>query len=234
MLAWSFSARTAEEVAALLRALGRHRYVREVDHALHWLVDAALSDLQPFKDHAEAFQARRAREPALDPASRDPSLHRPASVDEISAALAALWSPEPEAVARRAALLALAAAEGLELPSHPPFEGDPEFPDHPSLVLLSWTLFPVVELDAERHAGALREMAEARAEVDPEAPVEHEAAELGLTELAFGAPRGVLVGELLVWADGPYAYSDYVFRGASKLAKLPDPPVGLHDLDDLS
>ncbi|MCC6645104.1 MAG: hypothetical protein IT374_05970 [Polyangiaceae bacterium] len=224
MEAWAFSCRTAEEVGALVRALGKHRYLAEVDHRLHWLIDAALSDFAPFDAHAQAFLARRLREPELDAASRDPSLWRAASADEVAAALAALWSPEPEAEARRKALLALALAEGLGAPEHAPFEGDVEYPDHPSLVLLSWTLHAVHDLDAERHAGALAAMAEAGEEIDVSARVEHEGPDLGLAELLHGAPRGVLTSELLVWADGPFAYSDYVFRGASRAAKLVDPP----------
>lgn len=224
MQAWAFSCRTADEVGALVRALGKHRYVAETDHRLHWLLDAALSDQAPFDAHAAAFVARRAREPDLDVASREPSLWRAASADEVALALAAFWSPEPDADARRAALLALALAEGLSVPAHAPFDGDVEFPDHPALVLLSWTLHAVHDLDAERHAGALTAMSDAGEEVDVSAPVEHEGPDLGLAELLHGAPRGVLVSELLVWADGPFAYSDYVFRGASRAARLVDPP----------
>jgi hypothetical protein len=44
MLAWSFAARTPDEVARLLRALGKHRYVHEVDHRIHWAVDQALAE----------------------------------------------------------------------------------------------------------------------------------------------------------------------------------------------
>lgn len=232
MLAWAFSCRAADEVFALLRALGKHRYVREVDHRLHWTIDAALSDLPTFAPHAEAFAARREREPDLDASSHDPSLWRAATVDEVVEALAAFWSEEPTTPARHAALLALLAAEGLPIPDRAPFAGDSEYPDHPQLVQLSWTLFAIHDLDAERHAGALRAMEEAAEEVDVSAPVYHEGPDLGVLELVSGAPRGVLCTELLVWADGPYAYSDYVFRGASKMAKLPDPPEGVRDLDD--
>jgi hypothetical protein len=37
--------------------------------------------------------------------------------------------------------------------------------------------------------------------------------------------------DFFVWSDGPYSYSDYVFRGAAKVAKLEGPPVGYNDLD---
>jgi hypothetical protein len=33
-----------------------------------------------------------------------------------------------------------------------------------------------------------------------------------------------------VWSDGPYSYSDYVFRGVAKAAKLVEPPIGYQDL----
>lgn len=229
MEAWAFSCRTAGEVAALVRALGKHRYVREVDLQAHWLIDAVLSDTQPFDAPATAFLARREADPSLDVTSRDPSLWRALGADEVGQVLAAFWSEEPEAEARRTALLALALAEGFSMPEHAPFEGDVEFPDHPSLLLLSWTLHPVHDLDAERHAGALAEMEKAGEEVDVSAPIEHEGPDVGLAELLHGAPRGVLLSEFVVWADGPYAYSDYVFRGASRVAKLVDPPEGPRD-----
>ena len=41
MVAWSFSAKTLDELARALRALGKHRYVQEVDHRIHWMVDEA-------------------------------------------------------------------------------------------------------------------------------------------------------------------------------------------------
>ena len=87
MLAWTFSARTLDEVASLLRSMGRHRYVREADHALHWSVDEALSDLAPFAPRAARFRERRRREPDLDPASRDPSLWSYADTELVIEAL---------------------------------------------------------------------------------------------------------------------------------------------------
>ena len=44
------------------------------------------------------------------------------------------------------------------------------------------------------------------------------------------APNGALADDLIIWSDGPYAYADYVFRGASKGAKLVEPPVGYRDI----
>ncbi len=230
MLAWSFAARTAPEVAALLRALGRHRYVRSVDHALHFTVDEALADDPRFAPHAAAFRARTAGSPALDPSSRDPALWREASVDDVAEALARLWSPGAEGERARARLRAALAA--LELPpaAHAPFASDPEDPPHPELVLLSWELWPIDELDADRHAGALAAITEAGDEVDVSAVVFQEGPCLAAPELLDGARDGALGEDFLVWSDGPYAYSDYVFRGAARGARLEVGPTGPRDL----
>ena len=59
---------------------------------------------------------------------------------------------------------------------------------------------------------------------------DREAAILASPELTLGAPNGVLADDFLVWSEGPYAYADYVFRGASKAARLVDPPVGYRDI----
>lgn len=229
MLAWTFAARTIDEVAALLRALGRHRYVREVDHRIHWTLDAALADDPRFVGHAAAFVARLEREPDLDPASRDPSLWRPATIEEIATVLGMFWDPGPEALAARVKLRATLSDAGFALPTHAPFESDPEEPPHPELVLLDWVLHPVDELDPERHAGAIEAMQLAGEEIDVSAPVYQEGPCLSAVELLEGATNGVLATPLYVWSDGPYSYADYVFRGASKAAKLVEGPVGSDD-----
>jgi hypothetical protein len=230
MLAWSFAARTADEVGRLLRAAGKHRYVRAVDHRLHWLVDAALADLTEFAPHAAAFEKRRRSEPDLDVGSRDPSLWRAATVDEVVLALTSFWTPGGAALAHRDRLIELAEASGLVTADHEPFQCSPDDPPHPELVLLDWEVLPVEELDADRHAGALGAMEQAGEEVDPSSPVYQEGPILALPELCDGAPLGVLPDDFVLWSDGPYSYSDYVFRGVAKAAKLVDPPVGYHDL----
>lgn len=230
MLAWSFATRTLDEIERLLRALGKHRYVREVDHRLHWTVDRALADLPQFARHAEAFAARRRVESGLEIASRDPSLWRPATIDEVTAALRAFWTPGSEAERRKQALLAAIAEMGLPEARHRPFACPPESPPHPELVLLDWVLLPVDELDADRHRGALEAMEEAGEEVAPSTPVYQEGPILAAPELCDGAPGGEIEDDFLVWSDGPYSYSDYVFRGAAKAAKLAEPPVGYEDL----
>jgi hypothetical protein len=225
MHAWTFAARTIDEVAALLRALGRHRYVREVDHRIHWTVDAALADDPRFLGHAAAFVARLEREPDLDPASRDPSLWRPASIDDVVTVLGIFWDPGPNGIAARVRLRAALSDAGFAIPSHAPFESDPEEPPHPELVLLDWVLHPVDELDPERHAGAIEAMQLAEEEIDVSAPVYQEGACLSAVELLEGAHNGLLVTEWYAWSDGPQSYADYVFRGASKAAKLVEPPA---------
>lgn len=227
MYAWSFAARTPAEAARLVRALSKHRYVQEVDHRLHWLVDRALSHLPAFAPHAEAFSARE-RE-GLDVVSRDPSLWRPATLDELAAVFEAFWGEGDSAKKNRERLLALAAAAGFTPPEHPPFGSPPEEAPHPELVLLDWVLLPVELLDAERHAGALAAMEDSGEEVDPSAPVYQEAASLGPRELCEGSEGGRLLEDLVVWSEPPYRYADYVFRGASKAAKLERDPEGYED-----
>jgi len=230
MLAWSFAARTPEEIGRLLRALGKHRYVREVDHRIHWSVDVALADLPDFAPHAQAFEALRRRAPDLDLASRDPRLWREARTEEVIAALTAFWTPGDPARAYRRRLLEAIASTRLPPATHAPFAAFPEEPPHPELILLDWELYPVDELDTERHAGALGAMEEAEEEIQkPSEPIYQEGPTLAAPELCEGAPEGELLDDFLVWSDGPYSYSDYVFRGAARAAKLTDPPVGYRD-----
>jgi hypothetical protein len=229
MLAWSFSARTVDEVSVLLRALGKHRYLRTADHALHWSVDEALSFLPPFADRAAAFRDRLRRERALDVGSRDPSLWRAADVELVSAALSVFWTPGPDADRAAENLEDVLSSAEIELSAHAPFQSDPEDPPHPELIWLDWELFPIDELSVERHAGAIRALQLSGEEVDVSAPVYQEATALAFSELVLGAPRGVLPDDFSIWSDGAYSYVDYVFRGVAKAAKLVDPPIGLHD-----
>jgi hypothetical protein len=230
MLAWSFAARAVDEVARLLRALGKHRYVQEVDHRIHWAVDKALADHPAFAPHAAAFEARRLRERDLDLRSREPSLWRPAQADEVIAALATLWTPEEAGEIARERLLGILLRGGISTGDHEPFMSSPDDPPHPELILLNWVLLPVDELDADRHAGALTALEESGEEIDPSAPIYQEGPTLAAPELTRGASNGVLPDDFLVWSDGPYPYADYVFRGAAKAAKLVDPPVGYRDI----
>jgi hypothetical protein len=231
MLGWSFSARTADEVGALLRAMGRHRYVREVDHAIHWTVDEALSDRPPFADRAARLRELRKKRPDLDLASRDPALFSYADTEVVIEALSAFWTPGPDAERASLRLGQLLVDTELGLASHAPFQSDPEEPPHPELIRLDWEFFPIDELDPDRHSGALRALELAGEEVNVSAPVYLEATCLAYPELAMGAPHGVLPTDFLVWSDGDYSYVDYVFRGVAKAARLVDPPVGIRDFE---
>jgi len=230
MLAWSFSARTLDELERLLRALGKHRYVREVDHRLHWTVDRALAELPLFAPHARSFEERRARDKNLEIASRDPSLWRQATHDEIAAVFRAFWTPGEAAERYKKNLREALASTGLPPATHAPFEASADEPPHPELVLLDWELYPVDELDVDRHRGALEAMEEAGEEVNASAPVFQEGPIVAAPELCEGAPDGEISEDFLVWSDGPYSYSSYVFRGAAKAAKLAEPPVGYNDI----
>jgi hypothetical protein len=225
MYGWSFAARTLDEVERLLQALGKHRYLRAIDHRLHWSVDAALArcGAEPFGSRACHRADRLAR---LELGSRDPELWSSATTNEVVAALTTLWS---ERDARDALAQVLRDAD-IPAPAHAPFAADPDDPPHPELVLLDWGLYAVDELDGERHAGALAAMAEAEEEVSASDPPWVEGPTLSQVELC--APlRGVLPSDPVFWADGPYAYCDYVFRGVARAAKLVEPPLGYRDFD---
>ena len=232
MYAWSFAARTSEEVARLVRALCKHRYLREADLRLHFTIDLALADRPLFGARAASFEALKKEDPELDLGSRDPRLWRTASIDEVNAALIAFWSPEEEGKQARNRLRAELEAAKLPTGGHEPFASSAEEPPFPELVLLDWELLAVEELDTERHAGALGALEDSGDEIDPSSPVCQEATALGAPELLEGAPNGALEEGFVIWSEGPYHYADYVFRGASKAAKLVDPPEGYRDLDE--
>lgn len=232
MTAWSFAARLIDDVARLLRMLGKHRYIQEVDHRLHWTVDVALSDIPSFAAHAAKFAERRQSSKDLDVASRDPSLWRPVDVEEVIGVLTAFWGPGEVVEARHERLRKAFEEVGFSTPEHEAFETNPEEPPFPELVLLDWVLLPVDQLDADRHRGALEALEFSEDDVNPSAPIYQEGPAISIVELLEGAPRGILEEDFLIWSEGPYAYADYVFRGVSKAAKLFEPPVGLHDFDE--
>jgi hypothetical protein len=231
MLAWSFAARTMDEISALVRALGRHRYVRESEFALHFSVVEALHDLPPFQELAERHRGRLAREPNLDLTSRDPSLWYPVSVDVVLAALSAFWSAGDASDDAKLRLLNRFEHLDLLMPSHEPFASNPEDPPHPELVWLEWELLPICDLDPDRHRGAVEALEQSGEEVDMTAPVYQEALAISVVELCSGARNGVLADDFLIWSDGPYSYADYVFRGVARSAKLSEAPMGIRDID---
>lgn len=232
MLSWSFAVRMVDEVARLLRAMEKHRYLQEVDHRVHFTVDRALRDLPMFEKHAAAFDARVAREPGLELGSRDPSLWRKASLEEIIEVFLAFWGPGDQAAVRRERLVEAFEKAGLPIAEHEPFECDPEDPPFPELVWLDWVFLPIDQLDAERHTGAIAAIAESRVEANPSAPVYVEGPSISIVELCDGAPMGILADDFFLWAEPPVPYVDYVFRGVSRQAQLPEPPVGPDEVDE--
>ncbi len=213
--------------------MGRHRYLSDADLRLHFVIDRALARVEggPFEDATSAFGRLVAENADLDLGSRDPRLWRAASADEIARVFELLWARAPEGNEARRRLEEVLREVGLVELDHPPFESDVDEPPHPELVLLDWVFLPVDELDAERHRGALRAMEDSGDEVDPSEPVYVEGPTLSEVELLRGCPRGTLPNDPVFWADGPYSYVDYVFRGVGKAAKLVEGPVGYRDVD---
>ena len=231
MYGWTFAARTADELGRLLGALSRHRYLQEIDFRLHFTVDRALRSQQPGSAVAAArFTAVVEAAGDLDLRSRDPRLWRPIDLDELVVVVGTLLDPEPAGRLARAALTAALRQADIEACEHQPFASDVDESPHPELIQLDWVLLPVDQLDAERHAGALRAMADSGEEVDPSEPVYVEGPTLAEAELTLGITRGVLPCDPVFWADGPYGYCDYVMRGVARAAKLLDPPVGYRDI----
>jgi hypothetical protein len=234
MYGWSIAARTVDELALWFHALEAHRYLVEVDLRIHWSIDLALAGFdERFAVGAlDLAQLRAARED-LDVTSCDAALWRPVDAEDVLAALDLLWGPGPLTGPARASLREVLRSTGFDSPAHDPFASDPETPPHPELVELDWELLPVVELDPERHAGALRALVEEEEAYDPEAPVFFEGPVLGERELCDGAPHGVLLGDPIIWAEGPYRYCEYVLRGVARAAGLVDPPMGYRDVDKM-
>jgi hypothetical protein len=233
MYGWSFAARLPEEWRALIRAMGRHRYVGEADLRLHFAVDRALAERgQSFEKAARAFDRLEGDNPELDLRSRDPRLWRSAEPEEVGEALEMFWRPDDAGDEARLALATALRVADLEPPEHEPFAGNVDEPGHPELILLDWVFFAVDELDIERHRGALRAMEDSGDEVDASERVYVEGPTLTEIELCRGCPSGVVPTDPIFWGDGPYRYLDYIFRGVARAAKLVEAPVGYRDVDE--
>jgi hypothetical protein len=231
MLGWTFAVRMIDELARLLRAMGKHRYIKEVDLKIHWAVDEALRDLPEFDMHRQHFREFIVT-PDLALGSRDPRLWREATVEEIIAVFTSFWSASDEAIERRHRLVAALQGENIPIAEHTPFESDPEIPPFPELLLCDWTLLPVEDLDTETHKGVLMALEDSNEEVNPSEPLCMELPAISVVELCDGAPLGVLEEDLVLGAELPFAYADYVFRGVSRAAKLEEPPVGPYEEDE--
>jgi hypothetical protein len=233
MFGWSFAARTADEMTRLIRAMGKHRYLADVDLRLHFVVDRALGPFEPrFATARERFKSLTNLATELELDSRDPRLWRASDAEEVCAVLELLWGTDVRGARAREGLERELRRAGFAPCDHAPFAADLEDPPHPELILLDWVLLSVDALDAERHLGALRAMEDSGDEVDASQPCFVEGPPLAEPELC-AIDRGLLPEEPIFWADGPYSYCDYLFRGVSRAAQLPDPPSGYRDVDNL-
>jgi hypothetical protein len=227
VIAQSLPARTAEEVARLVRALGSHRYVAGRLILVHAFVFEALGSIEELHE-AHAWSRDLLASADIDASSRDPRLHRATTERELACALARLWSDDDAAAQAREALHARLRA--IDAPFGPTlFDESREDEVFPILVDAGWELFTLAELDPTRHRGAIEafgdELAfdvarhEEETAVDALPPL-HELPALGPAELVHGAAHGILRAPLVLWTSGHETYTDYVLRGVLRAAKL--------------
>jgi hypothetical protein len=222
-------ARTPDEVARLIRALGGHRYVAGRLLLVHAFVFDALGDA-PGEELADAVGWARALLGGgqIDPASRDERLWRRATEKELASALAVLWNDDVAGDRARAAL-----AERLRSIDAPIaetlFDETAEEEVFPVLVDAGWELLPLARLDPERHKGAIDAFGDVfafdcakfdEASATDAPPPLHELPLLGPAELLRGAEHAILREPLVLWTEGNETYHDYVVRGVLRAAKL--------------
>ncbi len=226
MEAVTLPVQTADDVARLVRALGKHRYVAGRAIYIHALA-ADLGGDSELETWARATLA----DPELDAASRDERLLRRATEEELALVLLAHWGTDPGPRTRLAERLA---ELELEVPDSEPFDADAEEDMHPLLVDAGWELIPLSELDPERHKGAIAAFSDplwfesAKFEEEnaiPKPAYLQELPALGPVELLRGCPAGELAAELVLWTAGEPTYQDYVLRGVFRAAKLTSPDV---------
>ncbi len=223
MKARPLPARTPEEIARLVRALGSHRYVAGRLLLVHAFVFEALApaSLEELRE-ACAWSSDVLGSADVDPSSRDPRLHRAATERETASALAALWNDDEPAMRARDALRARLRA--IDAPIEATlFDESREDEIFPVLVDAGWELLTPAELDAERHRGALDAMSASSGDEDDDdadASPLHELPAMGPAELLEGAEHGILRAPLVLWTSGSETYNDYVLRGVLRAAKL--------------
>lgn len=223
MIARPLPARTPEEIARLVRALGSHRYVAGRLILVHAFVFEALAEasLEEVRE-ACAWSADVLASADLDPSSRDPRLHRAATEREAASALAALWNDDETAMRARETLRAR--LRSIHAPIEATlFDESREEDVFPVPVDAGWELLTIAELDPERHRGALDALAAAVDDAEAaseDAPPLHELPAIGPAELLEGSAHGILRAPLVLWTAGNETYSDYVLRGVLRAAKL--------------
>src|SRR5260221_12859585 len=113
---------SGEDMARLVRALGRHRYVGGRLHLVHAFVFCALDPAPELAD-AAAWGRSVLADAGIDKASKDERLWRRSSEEEIALALGAFWGALGEARERaHARLREQLWAAAIELPAARPFD----------------------------------------------------------------------------------------------------------------
>ncbi len=233
MTPFELPARTVEDVARLLRALGSHRYVASRLHLVHAFVfeavEAAGSVVDPLAEGVRWARSLRGTGD-LDVGSRDERLFRASSEEEVALALETFWRPGAAADRAHEHLMDRLRAIDVDVPTHEPFDERFEDETHPVLVDAGWELLRMSALDPERHRGARQAFGEpidfesARFEEQSllEAPTYvQELSQLGPAELLRGVDAGgSLAAPLVLWTEGPLPYHDYVVRGVLRAARL--------------
>jgi hypothetical protein len=215
---------TGAEVARVVAALGRHRYVAGRMHLMHaFVLEAAGAE-----GEAGAWARSVLADPSVDPASKDERLWRRSTEVEVAAALERFWGLRGGAA--REALSALLASAGIAPQSGGPFDETREDDIFPLLIDCGWELLPLSDLDPERHKGAIAAFGEpilfdaARFQEQSayeREPYLQELPGIGGTELIVGVDaEGKLVAPFTLWTSGPELYHDYVIRGVLRAAKI--------------
>jgi len=237
-------ARTPEEIARLVRALGTHRYVAGRLLLVHAFVLDALAGSLSQQDMQELREALLWAESTLadrgiDRDSRDERLWRRATERELATALSVLWSNEPIGLSARSRLADHLRSIDAE-PSEPTpaaclFDEAAEDDVFPLLIDAGWELLPLALLDADRHRGAIEAFGDRLAfdcaKLEEESAGEasrasgaachlQELPAVGPLELLHGAEHGILRAPLVLWTHGNETYHDYVLRGVLRAAKL--------------
>ena len=231
MIAIDLGAWSASQAAAVVRALGQHRYIVGRTHLVHALAFDAVADA-PFDELAEAVAWARATlaDSSIDAASRDERLQRRSTEAELAAVLSVFWSTGSVADSARRRLRE--SLERLELPvaATDPFDPHGEEAIHPLLVDAGWELVPLYALDPARHRGAIDAFGERilydaaafeeETSIPPLVPL-HELPAIGPVELLSALDAdGALVEPLTLWVEGNSTYHEYVVRGVKRAAKI--------------
>jgi hypothetical protein len=231
VIAIDLDARSASQAAAVVRALGQHRYVVGRAHLVHALAFDAVADA-PFDELTDAVAWSRATlaDSSIDAASRDERLLRRSTDAEIAAVFSIFWSTGSVAETARRRLRESLARLELPVADTVPFDPDAEEAIHPLLVDAGWELVPLYALDAERHRGAINAFGERilydaaafeeESSIPPLVPL-HELPAIGPAELLSALDAdGALVEPLTLWVEGNVTYHEYIVRGVKRAAKI--------------